>query len=118
MLLPAVVRASLLLASFALVGCFDPNHFDPSILEERAPEDEPLPEGEGGVCIEFEEPCTRSDACCLFDAAYPVGGSVCVATGEEATCASVCTNDEDCSSGCCAVLDGVPYGACVDSSFC
>lgn len=73
---------------------------------------------EGPDCVPFDEPCSASTQCCGFSTTPGIGDAVCVDFGTEISCSRLCNSDDDCSSGCCAPLEGVSVGACAPSSFC
>lgn len=125
-LLPALLAVS---AAVLTTGCFNPDDVEPfegeDAAEEEAREGEQAEQGDqdapedGPACHGFDEPCSANADCCEFDESFAVGGSVCLSDGQAAQCSSVCADHSDCSSGCCAPLEGLGgHGACVDASFC
>lgn len=125
-LLPACLAMS---AAVLTNGCFNPDDVEPFDDEDAALDEDrdgepgeqadPDPNQDGPACHGFDEPCSANADCCEFDESFPVGGSVCLSVGEAAQCSSVCGDHSDCSSGCCAPLEGLGgHGACVDASFC
>lgn len=71
------------------------------------------------ICTAIDEPCQHNGDCCEFDTSLEPGASMCVDFGDQAKCASLCYEDEDCASGCCAALgDGDLYGACTGTDLC
>ena len=128
-LLPALLVG----ASVLTTGCINPDDVEPLEGEDAAEEeldeardgdqddqdDRADPPEDGPACHGFDEPCSANADCCEFDESFAVGGSVCLSNGEAAQCSSVCADHGDCSSGCCAPLEGLAgHGACVDASFC
>lgn len=121
----SLIRFGFALSLMSVAGCFNPDIPELPSAEDERDADE-LDAGDdangdvavGGQCIEIDEPCERNDACCEFDPELPVGASACVAIDGAASCASICLEADDCSSGCCVQLDGVAYGACLPASAC
>lgn len=121
--MPSLFRSHVSLCALALSpvffgGCFNPEELPPS--ENEASADASSGE-DAEQCIEFEEPCETNLDCCGYDPEFPIGSSQCVSltASAPAECASVCLSNDDCSTDCCAALQGVSdYGACVETSVC
>lgn len=109
---------ALFLSALVCGACFSPEELPAREDEADAGEDE---SADTDACIEFEEPCESNVDCCGYDPEFPVGSSQCVAVSASgpAECAAVCLSNDDCSTDCCAALEGVSdYGACVETAFC
>ncbi len=69
-----------------------------------------------GVCgAEPGDGCSATKDCCQSSARAPKG-QICLS--DDSSCHAKCTNDYECTSGCCAALKGESYGACAATSFC
>jgi len=67
-------------------------------------------------CVAPGDSCSSSASCCQTGANVGDYGAICLS--EDYFCHSICLDNTECVSGCCAELDGLSYGACVDPSYC
>jgi hypothetical protein len=70
--------------------------------------------GSGGSCSAPGQAC--GSGCCQSGPTVGPFGAVCVSEDNE--CHAICHSNDECSSGCCAGLEGKSYGACATADHC
>lgn len=67
-------------------------------------------------CMQPGGACVKGADCCQTGASVGDTGSACIV--DDGMCHAVCTANNQCTSGCCAALQGVNYGVCGEPSLC
>ena len=75
------------------------------------------PAGGTGGASEEAPLCLQSGELDCSDVAPCCEGSTCVTDGADVLCAATCTSGDECSTGCCAAVDGAG-SVCAPASFC
>jgi hypothetical protein len=73
----------------------------------------------GAPSVECAAPggwCLQTSQCCQTGKNVGSNGATCLS--DDFVCHANCTANSQCTSNCCAALQGVSYGVCADKSFC
>ena len=68
------------------------------------------------TCDPVGTTCTTTTSCCQTGAGIGAAGAICISNDN--LCHAACTTDAECTSGCCAPVQGQTLGVCAESSDC
>jgi hypothetical protein len=70
----------------------------------------------GNTCDPVGTTCTTTTSCCQTGVGISAAGAVCISNDN--LCHAACTTDAECTSGCCAPVEGQSLGVCAEASDC